>query len=148
MHKEIEHEPRLRFEAGEVWALVPGPAEVSESVHTNNVHGPIASHAPSEVATWLLRFPGVSLTHREQPDWQSWTAELRADEDILRLKMTLQDNPPVFGGFIITADCPQRMLFEVWEHIRRRFPAVWLFAPDLQIYSPEGFAKAISASGL
>lgn len=127
----------MRFSAEEddVWALVPGPQQLSGSVSTSNVQE-VAEYQAKQVEVHLRKLKNLEVTHDAKPDHEYWRATLSSLDDKLFMRMTLHSEDE-FGGLCIFGDCEQALVHKLWSHLRKRFPAIWLFEPDLCLHCPK-----------
>jgi len=127
----------MRFKANlkDIWALVPGPRKLCDSINSQKVRETV-DYAATEVEKHALGFEGLTVTHAANPNHEYWQARIQNDYGILLLRMTLHDET-TFGGFSVFGDCESQLLLEFWSHFQSMFPAIWLFAPDLCLYTPE-----------
>lgn len=126
---------RFSGRTNEVWALVPGPEELAGSVNGDSVRE-VADYAATEIADHARRFTELVVVRDAEPDHEYWKAEITNEHGKLSLRMTLHDET-TFGGFGVSGDCERELLLDFWSHLQSKFPAIWLFAPDLRLYSPE-----------
>jgi hypothetical protein len=127
---------RLKLKFNDGWALVPGPDKLNGKMNTSNVHD-VADYSVKEIERYVLKFPGLIVTHDTKPDYQRWTARINSALGELSLRMALHDEE-TFGGFFVYSSFDRQLLLDFWNYIRIEFPAIWLFTPDDQhIYSPE-----------
>jgi hypothetical protein len=126
---------RFKTNIHDIWALVPGPRKLCDSIDSQNVRE-VVDYAAAEVEKHALRFEGLTVTHEANPNHEHWHARIRNDKGTILLSMKLHDEN-TFGGFGVFCDCDTQLLLEFWSHLQSRFPAIWLFAPDLCLYTPE-----------
>jgi hypothetical protein len=122
------------------WSFVPGPLDFIEPLSSIAMRE-TAEYAPAAVAAHALKIPGVQLTHNAQPSWWDWRARWSGErEAYVAFEMTLfETDPPLFGGFLLDADCTAADLLGLWGNLRGAFPGIWLHDRDCRVYKPESF---------
>lgn len=117
------------------WELVVGPVKLAQPASTSDICGPFPEYKASEVVAFAGGFPVLMVTRPHHINTERWQATISSPQGELFLRITLTDTDE-FGGFLIWGDCEFTLVKAFWRHLRRKYRAIWLFAPDLFIYGP------------
>ena len=126
----------------EDWAIVPGPESIHPPFDSLGDHE-IAMYEPEDVSRVVLSYAEMNLTHGPDPDFWHWLGTWKDSYNQIELNMTLFDTePPMWGGFDLSGSATPDALIRMYEHIRTRFPAVWLHdAYDCGLHDSASFRK-------
>src|SRR4029450_11062297 len=114
-----------RFNASSHWALIPGPADQSQPMNSQDVRRIVELPADA-VAASFLAFPGMRLTHPPEPDWWAWPARWGPASDFIALNFTLFDDlGDIWGGSQFTADCPSSALPSLLRRMNQQHTGIW-----------------------
>ena len=127
--------------------LGPGPMTFEEPFYSFEVDE-IAEYPPESVAAAILAVPGAREVHSASPSWWKWEAAWEhCDRLILMDDMYLSEETGCWMQLRLTCDCWLGDVLAVWEAVRARHPAVWLYGDDSRVYSPASFLVKQAAPG-
>lgn len=128
-----------RFRSEGNWSLIPGPAEMENSMSSLDLEDIVALPAAS-VAESFLAFPGMRQLRPTSPAWWDWRARWESGTDFIEVGMTLlDDEQQSWGGSAIVANCQSVSIEALWSHLATRHSGVWLHDPDCVIHTPDSF---------
>lgn len=131
-----------RFKTLAGWALIPGPAELMDSMSSQDLQF-IQVFSPVSIAESLLSFPRMRLLQSPSSSWYAWRARWESDRDFIEIGMTLfEDELESWGGSPISADCRFDQIEALWLHLQARHHGVWLHDPNCVIHTRESLQSA------
>lgn len=137
-----------RFQTRGKWSLIPGPAELAQSMNSQDLQD-IEEISPAAVTESLLSFPGMRLLHPPTLSWWEWCARWESGSDFIEVGMTLfEDEAESWGGSPITTDCSLDDILALWSHLQSRHRGVWLHDPDCIIHTQDSIRHTTAAESL
>lgn len=134
----------VRFVNDGYW-LGPGPLSIEEPFYSFEVRE-IAEYPPASVAAAILGVPGARELHPPTPSWWEWEAAWEhGDRQILMGDVHLFEESGCWAQLALTCDCRLGDVLMLWEAIRVRHPAVWLYGEDCRVFSPASFVARWTA---
>jgi hypothetical protein len=134
----------VRFVNSDYW-LGPGPRSFEEPFYSFDVHE-IAEYRPESIAAAILGVPGARELHPPSPSWWEWEAVWeQADRLILMDRVYLFEESGCWAQLALTCDCQLGDVLGLWEAVRARHPAVWLYGEDSRVFSPASFVARWAA---
>jgi hypothetical protein len=134
-----------RFHAREDWSIIPGPAQLSQPMNSQDLQE-VATYSAAEIAESLLGFPGMRLVHASTPSWWEWRARWKSGRDFIEVGMTLFDDElQSWGGSPLRADCAIDAITALWSYLLSRHRGVWLHDSDCWVHTKDSFRAAVGS---
>ena len=125
-------------------SIVAGPVELKQPCSSFELLD-IAGYPPGEVVAVLETIPGFVIENHGEPDWWSWRARFRNNEDVIdTITMSLFDgleHEPLCSIDFLRGACRPQTLIDILNTLKEDgFPCLWFHNVDSEMFTPESFA--------